>query len=76
MNAISDKKQDVKMLEHNAHLRFLVFENEHALLVDSLSYIDEKYDDDPKDKAKVDALIRHEMRSMEDKDYLSKLPLP
>ena len=73
---MSEKKPDVLMLEQNAHLNYLVFENEHSKLVNALSYIDEKYDDDPKVKAKVNALIRHEMRSMEDKDYLEKLPLP
>ena len=40
MNA---KKSDVPMmLEYNAHLNYLVFNNEHANLVTALHYIDEK----------------------------------
>jgi hypothetical protein len=30
MNVTSEKKQDVLMLEQNAHLNYLVFENEHS----------------------------------------------
>ena len=75
---MSAKNNDVPMLEYNAHLNYLVFNNENANLVTALPYIDEKIEDvDPKYRERVTDLIRSEMRQMgAPRDYLEKLPLP
>ena len=61
---MSAKNNNVPMmLEYNAHLNYLVFNNENANLVTALPYIDEKIEDvDVKYRDKVSNLIRSEMK--------------
>lgn len=61
---MSAKNNDAPMmLEYNAHLNYLVFNNENANLVTALPYIDEKIEDvDVKYRDKVSDLIRSEMK--------------
>jgi hypothetical protein len=74
----NNNKDVPMMLEYNAHLNYLVFNNENANLVTALPYIDEKIEDvDVKYRERVTDLIRNEMRQMgAPRDYLEKLPLP
>ncbi len=60
------------MIEYLPNL--LVLQNEHANLVASLPYLDEKIDESMKHK--VNDLIQQEMLKMPPKDYLEKLQVP
>ncbi len=78
MSASNQSKDVPMMLEYNAHLNYLVFNNENASLVTALPYIDENIEElDASYKDKVTDLIRSEMKLMgAPRDYLEKLTLP
>lgn len=72
-SALNGSNNDQKMIEYRPN--YLVFQNEYAHLVNSLSYIDAKIDE--KDKVLVNEAIKQEMQRMPaDRDYLDKFPLP
>ena len=54
---------------------YLVFDNEHAQLVTALPYIDEQMEDQGT-KDRVTELIKQEMKALQKRDYLEKLPMP
>jgi hypothetical protein len=54
---------------------YLVYKNEHANLIDNLSYVDQAIDEESKRKALL-AIKEFTQTFPKTKDYLASLPLP